>query len=183
MIIIITGGSISAQSFTIIKGELVKEIETSEYLELGLIEQTQDVQCCHRINIFGHLLNVSGDSLRIQVIEMNTEYKAGKNEELAPVNYQANSLMSITIEELYYIRKYKSKKSLKRKDSFKLVSLLSSISGISTLINAIVVSGEQNKSNLLISGASQIGLGIISGIFAYDRNLYFQGEEEIWSFK
>ena len=78
---------------------------------------------------------------------------------------------------------FRSKEKMRLRKRLSIVSVSSVLAGIGTALGNFFVEGKTNKTRLLLVGLTEVTIGIVSGLIAYNKTYYFKGTKKNWKFQ
>lgn len=175
-----------AQGITIKRGNSHKTFKQNSTFKIyqKIITADLENQCCEVVECIGTITGLSPDSLTLRL----KSYSSKKNVFDSKVENELYSLpetMTATIskKDIDYLQRYKSYKSMKRKENLIPLGGLLLTTGLVTGINTFFVKDKKGKNALLLSGGIQIGAGITFLLAGASRKYHFQGDHKICTFQ
>lgn len=172
-----------AQQFSISNSDKTYRFSSSTLVECSLRPNEEDSNRFTQIDFFGHVMDVSADSVLFKLNRQRLYYNFDCQGVDTYDNLTDISLNQwIAKDDVWYCQFYKSEKQRKNLDRWSIVSGLLAFSGIGTSIGALLVDDKSDKQNLLIAGVAQIVGGITIGVSTTKPKRRFKLTDDAWTF-
>ncbi len=132
--------------------------------------------------LLGALNSVNSDSIKFDLIQLKTK-TISENTNIKGVIQNNNNALQMTISpnEIYYLKNYKSHHNRTQKNTLRIVGSLFMISSMATFLNSIIVSHDASRNKLFISGGIQSGIGLSLIILGTSKRYLFKDTKKPWT--
>ncbi len=186
LILCCIGWNCSGQGLTLIKGNYQKTFDEGSVFEIVNAEKqkSKDADCCNYTQLTGKIKSIGADSITLQLFNISTK-KLIDGTESENIYFSQNGKIKSTIaqDQIYYLRNFKTYKSINRKISFKIIGAILLTAGAVTMLNSFIVNNRSNKNKLLYTGGAQIGLGLGFSILGSTRKYFLHHTNNNWVIK
>ncbi|MGB5032224.1 MAG: hypothetical protein WBO76_08935 [Saprospiraceae bacterium] len=134
--------------------------------------------------LIGTLNSVNSDSIKFDLIQLKTKTKtiSENTNIIGVIQYNNNDLqMTISPNQIYYLKNYKSHHIRTQKNTLRIVGSLFMISSMATFLNSIIVSHDASRNKLFISGGIQSGIGLSLIILGTSKRYLFKDTKKPWT--